>query len=297
MEKYPLLNNFLTKKNNKKMKKSVFILTILSIILTQQSCMSRIDQGHVGLKIDLAGGNKGKGVTEVSGWVGYIPWLTTVEEFPVFTQTADYEDFVVTTKDAAQFHVDPTLNYSVVTEQVAHVYQQYRKPLPELEKTIIRNIVYDAYRITANSYTSDSIMANRGKFENTVEALLTKTLQEDGFKFERITSNLAPPQSLQDVINAKNTAVQQALKAENEVKTAEANAKIAVAKANGEAQAQIAQSKGNYESAKFDAMADRERQSAWTENYVKVKYLETWDGKLPQYILGSNTTMMMQMPK
>lgn len=95
----------------------------------------------------------------------------------------------------------------------------------------------------------------------------------------------------------KIVKVQQALKAENEVKTAEANAKIAVAQANGKAQAQIAEAKGNYESAKYNAMSDRERQSAWTDNYVKVKYLEKWDGKLPQYILGSNTTMMMQIPK
>jgi len=276
------------------MKKLTIILAVLVIFFN--SC-TRIDQGHVGLKIDLAGGNKGQGVTEVSGWVTYMPMFTTVEEFPVYTQTADYEDFVVTTRDAAQFHVDPTLNYSVVKDQVAHVYQQYRKPLPELEKNIIRNIVYDAYRITANSYTSDSIMSNRGKFENTVEALLTKTLQEDGFKFERITSNLAPPQSLQDVINAKNTAVQTALKAENEVKTAEAQAKIAVAKANGEAQANIASAKGDYEAAKFRGMANKELAESYTPAFVQMRYYDTWNGVLPQYVLGNNTSFLMQMPK
>jgi uncharacterized membrane protein YqiK len=39
------------------------------------------------------------------------------------------------------------------------------------------------------------------------------------------------------MIDAKNTAIQSALKAENEVKEAEANAKIAVAKAEGNAKA------------------------------------------------------------
>jgi len=106
------------------MKKITFI-AIITLILS--SC-TRIDQGHVGLKIDLAGTDKAQGVTEVSGWVFYTPGFTVVEEFPVFTQTADYEEFIVTTKDAAQFHVDPTLNYSVLKEKVPHVYQQYRKP-------------------------------------------------------------------------------------------------------------------------------------------------------------------------
>lgn len=278
------------------MNKKISFIVILSILITFQAC-KRIDQGHVGLKIDLAGSNKAQGVTEVSGWVTYMPGMSVVEEFPIFTQTADYDDFVVTTKDAAPFHVDPTLNYSVVREQVAHVYQQYRKPLPELERTIIRNIVFDAYRITANNYTSDSIMANRGKFETNVENLLRTTLQEDGFKFERITSNLAPPKSLQEVINAKNTAVQTALKAENEVKTAEAQAKIAVAQANGQAQANIATAKGDYEAAKFRGMANRELAASYTPAFVQMKYYETWDGKLPQYILGGNTSMLMQIPK
>jgi len=140
-------------------------------------------------------------------------------------------------------------------------------------------------------------MGNRGQFENSVEQTLAKTLQEDGFKFERITSNLAPPKSLQDVINAKNTAVQTALKAENEVKTAEAQAKIAVAKANGEAQANVAAAKGDYEAAKFRGMANKELASSYTPAFVQMRYYETWDGKLPQYMLGGNSNILMQLPK
>lgn len=281
------------------MKKILVFATMMVALLSMNSCVTRIDQGHVGLKIDLAGSKKGQGVTEVSGWVWYMPGASIVEEFPTFTQTADYDDFVVTTKDAAQFHVDPTLNYSAISDSVPHIYKQYRKPLEVLQSSILRNIVFDAYRITANSYTSDSIMSNRGQFENEVEAKLTKTLLEDGFRFERITSNLKPPASLQSVIDAKNTAIQTALKAENEVKTAEANAKIAVAQAEGEANAKVASAKGEYEAAKFQAAANRELQSSYTTNFVQMRWIEAWEkggSQVPTYQLGSNAQFLMNMP-
>jgi regulator of protease activity HflC (stomatin/prohibitin superfamily) len=281
--------------------KSLFYSILGLFIISFTSSCTRIDQGHVGLKIDLAGGSKGDGIVEVSGWVFYMPGFTTVEEFPTFTQTADYEDFVVTAKGGTQFHVDPTLNYSVISAQAVHVYQNYRKPLKELEATIIKPIVYDAYRLTANRYSADSLMNNRSSFEEQAEAYLTNALLKDGFKFDRITSGLKPPASMQAVVDAKNQSIQVALKAENDVKTAEAEAKIAVAQANGQASANVAVAKGEYEAARFRAMANKELQSSYTDNFVKVEWINAWKqggSQVPTYMMGGgNSQFLMQLPK
>jgi len=263
--------------------KKLLSIAVLSLFILS-SC-TRIDAGHVGLKINMAGSERGvSGVTEVTGWVFYAPWATQIVEFPTFTQTADYDAFVITTKDAAQFTVDPTLNYSPVTESVPTVYQQYRKPLKDIQATIIRNIVYDAYRLTANSFTSDSIMSNRGRFEDAAEKYLLTALQKDGFKFERITSNLTPPPSLQEMINSKNKAVQEALKATNEVKTAEAQAKIAVAKAQGLADSKRIEADGIY-------YYNQKVQQSLTPLLVEKMRIEKWSGEYPTTMLssGSNT--------
>lgn len=270
------------------MKKLLFVALSAIIITTSTSC-SRIDAGHVGLKINMTGDEKGvSGVTEVTGWVFYLPWATKIEEFPIFTQTADYDEFIVTTKDAAQFSVDPTLNYSPVREQVPVIYQQYRKPLDQIQASIIRNIVYDAYRLTANKFTSDSIMSNRGRFEDEAEKYLTNALVVDGFKFERITSNLTPPQSLQEMINAKNKAVQEALKATNEVKTAEAQANIAVAKAQGLANAKKIEADGIY-------YYNQKVQQSLTPLLVEKMRIEKWDGTYPTTMLGSGANTMFNI--
>lgn len=66
------------------------------------------------------------------------------------------------------------------------------------------------------------------------------------------------------------------MKAENEVKTAEANAKIAIAKAQGEAEALRIQADG-------EAYYNRTVAASITDLLVKQDAIEKWDGKMPVY--------------
>jgi regulator of protease activity HflC (stomatin/prohibitin superfamily) len=137
-------------------------------------------------------------------------------------------------------------------------------------------------------------------FEEQAEAYLTNALLKDGFKFDRITSGLKPPPSMQAVVDAKNQSIQVALKAENDVKTAEAEAKIAVAQANGKASANVAEAKGEYEAARFRAMANKELQASYTDNFVKVEWINAWrqgGAQVPTYMMGGNSQFLMQLPK
>jgi hypothetical protein len=73
--------------------------------------------------------------------------------------------------------------------------------------------------------------------------------------------------------------VQAALKAENEVKTAEANAKIAIAQAQGAAEALRIQADG-------EAYYNRTVAASLNELLVKQDAIEKWDGKMPVYTGG-----------
>jgi len=74
------------------------------------------------------------------------------------------------------------------------------------------------------------------------------------------------------------------LRAENEVKTAEAQAKIKVATAAGNAQAMLT-------SAKAEAEANRLKQQTITPMLLQLEWVNKWNGKLPETMLGqgSNT--------
>lgn len=279
--------------NNKKplvkriIKYGLIFIVFLVFLVIQPFTYENIDAGNVGIKINLYGSDRGvDNITIVTGRVWYNGWTTKIVEFPTYTQSVDYDPFVVTTKDAAEFKVDPKLNYHVNAAMVPQIYRQYRKPLNEIEQQFMRNTIYDAYRIVANSFSSDSVMSNREKFEDRIQNILTKNLNKDGFIYDQLTSAITPPESLRQMIDEKNASIQARLKAENQAKQADAEAKVKVATATGEAQALLVR-------AKAEAEANRLKQSALTPMLIQQEWIQKWDGKLPTTQAGGNTSLMM----
>ena len=264
-------------------------LIILIIPSTMVRC-TRVDSSEVGIRFNkLSLTEQGKlDASPVTGYVFYNPITTAVHTYPTFVQRVDYEPFTVNTKDAAIFTMDPTMAYYLNRDKAAEVFFKYRKSLEEIQEGYMRTVIYDAYRVTANSYTSDELMANRANFEQDVRLMLDSTLTQEGFTVTEFTSQITPPESLRKMIDAKNAAVQAALKAENEVKQAEANAKIAVAKAQGEAKAMKIK-------ADAEAYYNRTISASLSPMVIQEDWIEKWDGKLPQ-VSGGNTPLI-QIPK
>lgn len=266
---------------------ALILVAFLAFLLIQPFTYENIDAGNVGIKINLYGTNRGvDNITIVTGRVWYNTWTTKIIEFPTYTQSVDYDPFVVTTKDAAEFKVDPKLNYHVNPAMVPQIYRQYRKTLTEIEQQFMRNSIYDAYRIVANSFSSDSVMSNREKFEDRIQSVLISKLGKDGFIYDQLTSAITPPESLRQMIDEKNASIQARLKAENQAKQADAEAKVKVATATGEAQALLVR-------AKSEAEANRLRQASLTPMLIQQEWIKKWDGKLPTTQAGGNTSLMM----
>ncbi len=274
------------------MKRNIIIgvLTIIVLIMSlaiQPFSFENIDAGNVGIRINLYGSEKGvDNITLVTGRVWYNSWTTKIVEFPTYTQSVDYESFVITTKDAAEFKVDPKLNYHINPEKVPQIYRQYRRPLGEIQQGFMKNTIYDAYRIVANSFTSDSVMSNREVFEDRVQNVLTKTLGKDGFVYDQLTSAITPPPSLRQMIDEKNASIQARLKAENQAKQAEAEAKVLIARAEGQAKATLIK-------AKAEAEANQLRQKTLTPLLIQQEWVAKWNGILPTTNAGGSTSLML----
>lgn len=265
----------------KKMFKTIgaSVLGFILLVVLFNSC-ERIDAGHVGVKVNQYGDNKGvDDVVAVTGMVFYNPLTTRIYEFPTFIQHKEYKDensFVVNSKDGSEFSVSPIMNYSVQRDKVPAIFSKYRRSLEDIEEGFLKTAVYDAFRLATNKYTADELISNRAVFEVEVRRLLDNQLLKEGFVINQFTSNLIYPETFKKSIEAKNNAVQAALRAENEVKTAEAQAKIKVATAEGNAQALLT-------SAKAEAEANRMKQQTLTPLLIQLEYVNKWDGKLPVY--------------
>jgi regulator of protease activity HflC (stomatin/prohibitin superfamily) len=265
----------------KKMVKTIgaAVVGFFLMIFLFMSC-ERIDAGHVGVKVNQYGDNKGvSDVVEVTGMVFYNPITHSIYEFPTFIQHKEYtgdNSFVVNSKDGSEFHVSPIINYSVQREKVPQIFAKYRRSLDQIEEGFLKTAVFDAFRLATNKYTADELIGNRQGYEVEVRKILENQLLKEGFVVNQFTSNLVYPETFKAAIEAKNNAVQAALRAENEVKTAEAQAKIKVATAEGNAQALLT-------SAKAEAEANRMKQQTLTPLLIQLEFVQKWDGKLPVY--------------
>lgn len=270
----------------KTIKKISALLLGVMAMMTMASC-ERIDAGHEGIKVNLYGDDKGVGeVALVTGRVWYNPLTTEIHEYPTYVQTVDYEPFEINAKDGSKFTVDPTINICPVSGKSPEIFKKYRKPLKDVIKQVLKTHIANAYRIKLNAYTTDELVSKREEFERVTEDYLREVLLKENFELGEMTSGLKYPDALVRSIDAKNQAVQEALRIENEVAAIEAEAKKKVASAEGEAQA--LKIKGDAE-----AEYNRKISASLSGLIVQQNMIEKWDGKLPIY--GEVPTLFKQV--
>lgn len=259
-----------TKNQTVKMGLTGVVLVGFVVLFFVMFAVERIDSGQTGIIVNLAGSERGVDDAKVeTGWVMYNRFVKQLFEYPAFAQIVDYEPFDIQDKKGTIFKTDPTIEYYIERENAKIVFLRYRKTTEELEQSVILTEVKNAYKDVAGLYETDSLINNRPAFEKEVESLLRERLSQRGFTFSNIQSSVKPNEVLQAAIDAKNTAVQNALKVENEKKAAIAEAEKVVAAAKGKAD------------------ANRILQESITPELIQLKAVEKWDGKLPLSTSGN----------
>jgi regulator of protease activity HflC (stomatin/prohibitin superfamily) len=267
------------------------LAAVIVIITIISSACKRIDAGHVGLVVKLYGSERGvQDVTEATGWVWYNPFTTQIYEFPTFVQNVVFtrdategsrsnEEFRVTTKDGLVVSFDVSMNYRVAPNKAAEIFRKYRKPLEELDKTVMRNYMREAYNKVSGKYTAEQLYENKIQFQNESEAEIKSFLGREGFVVEQVVllNELRLPQGVVDNINAKINARQIALKKEQEV-----------AQERAEAQKEVEKAKGYAEAMRIRAEAESEYNRKLAEsispNLIEYEKIKKWNGQTPQYV-------------
>lgn len=257
------------------MKKFLSMLFGAVLLLSMSSCRERIDAGHEGILVNLYGDNKGvDDVVLVTGTVWYNPLFKRVYEYPMYVQAIDFAPFEINAKDGSKFVIDPTINLNPVQGKSPAIFKKYRKNMDVVMHDVLRTHIVNAYRLKLNAYTTDELVSKREEFERVTEEHLREVLLKENFELGEMTSGLKYPDALERSITAKNEAVQNALRIENEVAAIEAEAKKKIAAAEGEAQAL---------KIKGDAEAEYNRKIAASLSplIVQQNMIKNWDGKLP----------------
>lgn len=270
------------------MKQKIIAIAITAIVLIVSFSIfgiERIDAGSVGIKVNMAGGDKGVSkTTYVTGWVFYNTLASRIYEFPIHQQHIDYEETQIVTKGGFLATIKPSFNYSINSASVSDMFQNLRVSVKQMEQGWLKNAIIGSVNDVANRYTVDSIFTHREEFESDIVKECNKRVVK-WFNISQLRTNIIPPEAITASINAKTKAIQEVQVAENQRAVAVAEAERKMAEARGDSAKQVIAAKG-------EAEAIRAKQNALKESpqYVELIKAQAWDGKLPVYMLGNGVT-------
>jgi regulator of protease activity HflC (stomatin/prohibitin superfamily) len=284
------------------LKRAGALLALLFVIvLVGSSCVTRVGAAQVGIRVKLAGSERGvESIPVVTGWVFYNRISEQIIVFPtsinttvwtkdVTAESPNDESITFSSVEGVNVNADVALSFHIDPAKAPHIYMRFRKrTLEELADGYVRNAVRDALNIAASKRTIDRIYGGeKAIFLEEVKTLLNDKLGPDGFIIDQLTfgAALRLPDNVVAAINRAMEATQLAIQAENRVRQVRAEATQAITKAEGEATAARARARGEADSrllkARAEAKANLLVKASASPKVLQYRALERWNGKLP----------------
>lgn len=257
-------------------KLSVFALLLLILLVYAAfSCFTIVGAGERGVKVQL-GAVQDQVLDE--GLHFKIPFIDKIQIIDVKIQKIQTE-VDAASKDLQMVETSFALNYHVNPDMANEVYQEFRYTY---EEAFIQPAIEEAVKAITAQFTAEELITQRTAVNEQILALLKTRLGSFGFQVDAVSIvDFGFSDSFNEAIEAKVTAEQNALKAENELKQAEF-----------EAQKLIVQAQAQAESIRIQIES---LQVQGGESYVELMAVEKWDGELPVYMLG-DTIPFLSIP-
>jgi regulator of protease activity HflC (stomatin/prohibitin superfamily) len=289
---------------------AAILLLLLSLFLVR---ITRIEAGHVGVEINLAGRQRGASEIPVrTGWVVYSPLSTQIIQFPTYVQTVKWtrdtneghpinEEMGFNSKEGMEILVDVSLSYAIEATKVPDFYVKYRiADMDMFTHGILRDVVRNSLNEVASTYVVEDIYGEKkAEFLRRVQSMIEQKMSPVGVSVQQFGFIGAPrvPSVIAAAITAKAQAIQQAERARNELATTQAEAAKKIAEAEGDAKSMVTRAQG-------EADANRIRQNSLTPQLLELRRIENnralidkWNGQLPSVETGQGSGMILQLPK
>jgi regulator of protease activity HflC (stomatin/prohibitin superfamily) len=288
------------------------IALLIGLGFLLDATLMRIDAGHVGIKVKLAGSARGvQDIPVVTGWVMYNPLTEQIVSFPISVQNVVWtasanegrsvdESITFSSQEGVNVNSDIGLSFHIDSAKAPHLYLRFRQPdVLVLADGYVRNAVREAFNDIASRMAVQEIYgAGKGKLVADVSARLREVLGNDGFIIDQLTINgaLRLPDNVAQAINRAMEATQNAIQAENRVRQVRAEAEQNVAQAHGGAEAARQRAEGEADAVLIRARADAKSNEiirlSTTGTVLQYRAIERWDGKLPMMQSGDKLPLL-----
>ena len=250
---------------------------VLFLAVVGFSSFTVISAGHTGVQVTLGEVNP----MPLTEGVHFVNPISSVKDVDVRLQKAQLNGANAGTKDLQVVHTDIVVNFRLDPAKVPHIYKEYGL---NVDEKVLGPGVNEAFKSVTGHYTSEELVTKR----DIVSSEILQHLIEKMAPFNITVSNVSLvnfgfSEAYQKAIEAKVIATQQTAKAQQDLERIKVEAASRIAQADGEAKAIAIQAAAI--------------QSNGGENYVKLQWIEKWNGALPSTMLGGDTKTLMNVGK
>lgn len=218
--------------------------------------------------------------TVYSDWLHLkTPIITKAVKYNIQTQKLEAVADA-SSKDLQNVSASIVVNYKYQESSVVTLYKNVGKEEKVAEK-IIQPAVQEVFKSVVAKYSAEQLITDRSKVSQDIETALNDRLKTYWIQIQAFNIvNFDFSKSFNDAIEAKVTAEQNALAEKNKLEKVKYESEQKVVAAEAQAKAIEIQAKAI--------------QTQWWTEYVKLKWIEKWNWKLPETMAGDADLLIMK---
>jgi regulator of protease activity HflC (stomatin/prohibitin superfamily) len=255
--------------NNYKKVIRFVLLVFCALLITCGSCFS-VGAGIVGVTFNTITGSTD---SYSQGTYLKLPLITNVYKFDVKTQREDIKAESAS-KDLQSVMVKVVVNYHLDYAKVNNLFVKVGKDYVE---KVIHPAVNESVKASVAQFPVEEIIVKREDVKTIIETVLKERLATYNIILESVNLvNISFDDEFNKVVEQKQIEEQKIKTAEYKKRQAEQNKAATILEAEGEAR------------------RNELLRATISKDTVMMQWINKWDGKLPTYMMGDKTSMLIQ---
>lgn len=267
----------------------LIVLISVLVVATLSQAYQTVPAGYVGVVLQWGNPVRVTG----SGLQTITPFVESMAFVNVQTQSATAQESAASS-DLQEVSTSVTVNYQVDPAFALQVYTNLRD---QYQARVIIPAMQDALKASTAKYQATNLITQREDAKTTFQNLLQDKLTQYHILIKSISiTDFKFSPSFTTAIEAKVTAEQNALAAQNQLQVVNFTAQQQIIQATANATAFILQAQGQANATIISANATAlqiqviNAQLANSPQFIAYLYAKGWDGKLPIYWSSGNST-------
>lgn len=247
------------------------VIAAAAVLIVALNSFTSVEAGHSGVVLTFG---KVSETVLSEGLHVKIPFIQQIIQIDNRVLKAEV-DCSSASKDLQTVSSTIALNYRVRNEASAKIYKEVGM---SYENVIINPAIQECVKAVTAKYTAEQLITERQIISDQMKDLLNEKISSYGLELEIFNIiSFEFTAEYNAAIEAKQTAQQNALKAEQDLQRIKVEAEQTVAQAQAEAEAY------------------RLKSEQITPQMIAMEYIDKWDGKLPAVAGGDSSSMLIDI--